>query len=353
VGRGLYEQSVFRRLGIPQDVVDEYLARIKSLIDSVCDRLGHARWSARAWPDGARYAVVLSHDVDFLPAGFVDIAAQGAKTFLRHLVRQRDPGDAFRSAIGLAKALILRRDPFGCVPEIIAQERDLGVRASFQVAVGHRHPHDVNYHVEDARTRDYLQTILDEGFELCLHGSYRSTENPDWYGAEVDALARHLGKPIGSRQHFLAFNYDALFRAQERAGIQYDMSMGYPDRVGPRAGFSYPYFPYSMEEDRPFRVLQVSLFLMDVTLRSYMRLKRHGASRVITSELQALRRKNGCVSVVWHPIVFGGARDPGYGELFWDMVREIRDTDGLATDGRTINALWRTYADAYRSFSWG
>ena len=46
-----------------------------------------------------------------------------------------------------------------------------------------------------------------------------------------------------------------------------------------------------------------------------------------------LRSKRGCVSAVWHPIVFGGARDPGYDRLFWDMVEHVPGIGGLATDG--------------------
>ena len=90
---------------------------------------------------------------------------------------------------------------------------------------------------------------------------------------EARLLGERLARPLGSRQHFLSFDYDTLFAAQEEAGIRYDMSMGYPDRLGPRAGFSHPYFPYNLREDRPYRVLQFSLFLMDVTLRSYMGLR--------------------------------------------------------------------------------
>jgi hypothetical protein len=217
--------------------------------------------------------------------------------------------------------------------------------------VARRHPNDVNYDIEDDTIRNYLRVITASGFDLCLHGSYRSTEDPDWYGDEAALLARRLGKPLGSRQHFLSFDYDALFAAQERVGIQYDMSMGYPDRVGPRAGFSYPYFPYCLKDDRPYNVLQLSLFLMDVTLRSYLRLKPTGARKVIDTTLDDLHRKGGCVSAVWHPIVFGSARDPGYDALYWDMTERIRKTGGLATDGRTINAFWRHRADSYASFT--
>jgi hypothetical protein len=351
-GRQLHAHSVFTRLGLPQDIVDRYLECLLQRLSHLCDRLDVERWPGRVeWPDGARYALVLSHDVDFLPAGPVDVARQGAKTALRHLLRERNPADAMRAMAGLANACLAGRDPYGCVPEIIERERALGVRSSFQIAVGHRHPNDVNYRIEDDRVRDYLRSVTDAGFDLCLHGSVRSTENRDWYVEEAALLERRLGRPRGSRQHFLSFDYDALFSAQEKAGIQYDMSMGFPDQIGPRAGFSHPYFPYCIEQDRPYDVLQISLFLMDVTLRHYLGLKPPDAWQAIERTLDQLSRVSGCASAVWHPIVFGGARDPGYDELYWRMVSRVRETAGLATDGRTVNAHVRRRARAYASFA--
>ena len=122
----------------------------------------------------------------------------------------------------------------------------------------------MNYHIESDSVRDYLRAITDAGFDLCLHGSYRSTENPQWYVEEVELLARRLSRPQGSRQHFLSFDYDTLFAAQEQAGIQYDMSMGYPDSPE-RAGFPTR-TSRTTARNRPYRVLQISCS-MDVTLR--------------------------------------------------------------------------------------
>jgi hypothetical protein len=350
--RALYTDCAQHRLRVPQDIVDRYMDRLLQGIDSLAIGVGDGDVrSAHRWPGDSRFAVVLSHDVDFVPAGFVDNAKQGGKTFLRHLVRERKPIDAARTATGLLKAFLARRDPYGCVPQILARETSLGVRASYQVAVGHRHPNDVNYRIEDDATRDYLHAICDAGFDLCLHGSVRSTENPDWYVQEAALLGERLSRPLGSRQHYLSFDYDGLFSAQERAGIQYDMSMGFPDRTGPRAGFSYPYFPYCVEEDRPYDVVQISLFLMDVTLRSYLGLDVSRADGVIANTLSELQRKQGCASVVWHPIVFGGARDPGYDDLYWRLVDRVLQNGGLATDGKTINDFWRRRASGYPSFS--
>lgn len=349
--RQLYADSVAARLRIPQDIVDRYLTRLVDALRAACSRAGVEPWQPLEWPGSASFALVLSHDVDFLPAGAWDVALQGGKTLLRHLLRQRRPIDALRAGVGLARAIASGRDPYGCVPEIIRREAAIGVRSSFQVAVGHRHPNDVNYRIEDERVRDYLRVIGDSGFDLCLHGSYRSTEQRDWYVEEVELLTRRLGRPRGSRQHFLCFDYDNLFAAQEQAGIRYDMSMGFPDHVGPRAGFSYPYFPYCIEQDRPYDVLQIGLGLMDVTLQSYMRLSADAAASVVDGALADLARKRGCMSAVWHPIVFGGARDPGYGELYWRMVERVMRTGGLATDGRAIDAFWRERARGYASFA--
>jgi hypothetical protein len=349
--RGLYSESAFKRLGIPQDVVDIYLDVLRRELSACCERANVAEWPKPEWPHGKEYAVVLSHDVDFIPANQLDIIKQGVKTLGRHLVRERSPLEAFRAGVGLSKAIISGRDPYGCLPQMIAEEKSRGVQASYQVAVGHRHPVDVNYHIEHDRTRNYLRVITENDFELCLHGSYRSTENPKWYAEEVELLSERLGRPLGSRQHFLSFDYDALFDIQERSGIQFDMSMGFPDHIGPRAGFSFPYFPWSIEKDRPYDVLEISLFLMDVTLRSYMGLRSDDAFTAVTETLNMLHRRRGGVSVVWHPIVFGNARDPGYGDLFWKLVEHVKATNGLATDGRTINHYWRQRAAGYPSFA--
>ena len=349
--RRLYRNSIYAQLAIPQNIVDLYLERLLAELRKLCDRLGVPMWRRPKWPDEKRYAVVLSHDVDFLPRHAWDVAKQGAKTLLRHLVRERAPVEALRAMAGLAKALVRRRDPYGCVPELIERERALGVQASFQIAVARRHPLDVNYDIENERTRNYLQAIRHADFDLCLHGSYRSTENAAWYIEEVNTLERQLGTPRGSRQHFLSFDYDVLFRAQEMAGIEYDMSMGFPDRTGPRVGFSYPYFPYCFDEDRPYNVVQIGLLVMDVTLRSYMKLNAKQAWEPISKQLEALGKIGGCGSVVWHPIVFGGARDPGFGDLFWRMVDRVKQTNGLATDGAGINDYWRSRAREYESFA--
>jgi hypothetical protein len=47
-----------------------------------------------------------------------------------------------------------------------------------------------------------------------------------------------------------------------------------------------------------------------------MALSNQQAREEVDVTLERLRRKGGCASVVWHPIVFGGTRDPGIDDVF-------------------------------------
>ena len=348
--RRVHADSEFQRCGVPQTIVDDLL---KVLLQSV-ERVTYCcceQSEDTTWPGRSTYAVVLSHDVDFLPLSVLGMVWQGARTFMRHSVRERAPGEALKAMWGLIRAGLSGRDPYGCIPEIIQKESKLKVYSSFQVAVTRRHPRDVNYDTSRADVQAYLGVITQSGFDMCLHGSYTSTRNLEAYCEEVTRFTDQFGAPKGSRQHFLCFDYDVLFKAQEMANIEYDMSIGYPDHVGSRVGFSHPFFPYCLEEDRPYNVVEIPLLVMDVTLRSYMGLLAEAAWTEIAGQLDYLQSTNGCGSVVWHPIVFGGARDPGYDELYWRLIDRVQSTGGLATDGRAINRHWRARAQNYDSFA--
>ena len=348
--RGTYTGSVFEELRIPQDLGERCSAwLILRLMEAGIVPNDRADFAGK-WPMDAKYVIVLSHDVDFVPEGPLDTAKQCIKTLFRHAVKERSARETLLAARGMLSAVANGRDLYGCVPEIIDRERSLGVKSSFQVAVGHRHPEDVNYRIEKDATRDYLKAIVDAEFDLCLHGSYRATESLEWYRDEVALLTNRLGRPSGSRQHFLSFCYEALFACLEATELEFDMSMGYPDHTGARNGLLHPYFPFSMTEERAFDVVELPLVLMDVTLRAYMKMKHEAAWEHIRSVVDQIARTGGCGSIVWHPIVFGNARDPGYGELYWKLIDYVQDTGGLATDGATMNRHWRVRAARYDSF---
>lgn len=95
---------------------------------------------------------------------------------------------------------------------------------------------------------------------LALHGSPQSAFDPLVLAEELANL-RDLGfNPTGFRTHYLHFNYQQSFPFLEEAGIKYDStSLGYWEHIGFRAGISFPFYPFNIAENRPFRVLEIPL----------------------------------------------------------------------------------------------
>ena len=61
----------------------------------------------------------------------------------------------------------------------------------------------------------------------------------------------------GYYQKCWQLHYHSLIKELEDTGIKYDISISYCDILGYRACTSYPYFPFNIEENRPFSILEI------------------------------------------------------------------------------------------------
>ncbi len=83
------------------------------------------------------------------------------------------------------------------------------------------------------------------GGEVGLHGSYRSGDDEALLRAERHDLEVLLGRPVrGLRFHYLRMRWHEVVGRLDRLGIEYDTTLGFSDRPGPRAGFSFPFRPW-------------------------------------------------------------------------------------------------------------
>jgi len=350
-GRALYESSFFSKYDFPMDAVDVYREEFKQLITRMWKQRGTDWAPLSIWPDGHSFALTPTHDVDFIPLTKFDVLKKGAITVARHAVRHRSPGDAVRSGSQFAYSLLRLRNPYRAIPRMLEREEELGIGASYQVQSTPTHGVDVKYRIDDPEIREYLSQIPRRGFDLCLHGSYTSAFDEQRFSQEVDNFANAFGRPLGNRQHYLSFDYHSLYRTIERTGIQFDMSLGYPDMIGFRSAFSFAFFPYDRSSERPFDVLEIPLFAMDVTLRTYMGLQLRAAWKRTEPLLEQISAAGGAGSICWHPIIFGGARDPGYDTLFWMIVERAKELGGYVVAASDINSHIRQISSKYSSFS--
>jgi hypothetical protein len=299
----------------PQPCVDEWLERIAAAAEQV----GWPRSLAEK-QGGFLHApgtLVLTHDVDYLPTARNRGVPRLVRTLARQMVTRQRPDEALQVLAHYVRALPCGT-PYLELPAIASREGECGVRSSFQVTVARHHRVDPTYDVCSRPIAEALQRLQVADWEVCLHGSYTASRTPGRLGQERAVLERVLGTPVqGHRQHYLNFHPAQLFREVERAGFTYDLSVGYNDCSGPRAGTLFPYRPYDVEHGRPHNMWEIPFVLMDTTLATTYRL----SSQEAWEHVQAIMiRHRGCMAVIWHQEQLGGLLDPGFDGVYYRLL---------------------------------
>ncbi|HUH65740.1 MAG TPA: hypothetical protein VLZ07_04845, partial [Syntrophales bacterium] len=140
----------------------------------------------------------------------------------------------------------------------------------------------------------------------------------------------------GHRQHYLNFHPSTFFRELEKAGLKYDMSVGYNDMSGPRAGTLFPYRPYDMEKMRPHAVWEIPFILMDTTLATTRRFSSTEALRHCTDQIDQVEKSGGCISIIWHQEQMSGLLDPGFDEVYWALLKGLMERGTRVTTGHVV-----------------
>jgi hypothetical protein len=231
------------------------------------------------------------------------------------------------------------------MPGLIEGENRRAVSASYFFIPVRKHRRDANYDVADPKVLASMREVA-KSAEIGVHASYTSLDHEQQLEREFDGL-RQLGfRPSGGRQHWLRFTLDRLIPEIERAGAEYDCSLGWNDRVGFRAGACFTFPPYDFENERPAQFLEIPLVMMDQALLE------GGAQaetllRSATTLLSASRANGwGGISVLWHPAAFGGVQlAEEVGQVFWKLLDLREDASDVWISGENFLTLVQ---DRYR-----
>ena len=295
--------------------------------------------------------VVLTHDVDYMPTH----ANRGLPRFLRAVLRQlltrRSAGQAWQIMSKYSKAFF-QPVPYNALKSIADEETILGAISSFQFTVKRRHRKDPVYDLRSYYNReDDLRNLLHRGFEICLHGSYRAGRTPGQVTREKIELENILGVSIsGHRQHYLNFHPATFFSELSKAGLAYDMSVGYNDMSGPRAGTLFPFRPYDMEGAKPFSLWEIPFILMDTTLATTYRFSSGEALEHCIDQIQSVKKSGGCISLIWHQEQLSGLLDPGFDRIYWALLKKLKERGTRLCSGERLlpamDELWKVSIEA-------
>lgn len=271
-----------------------YLSRHGDCQSARASKYLRERSFSLAYPDGRRFAVCLTHDIDC-----IYISRDCILDVLNNVGSQ--PGA--RKAFALRMPLYLLRqrgNPIWNFESIMELERKYGAKSTFFFMAGDRDlGRAVNYRIE--ALKDDLRQIRAAGWGIGLHCGYHSYDCLEELQAEKLRLENVLGEEIsGCRNHYLRFRVPDTWELLREAGFKYDATFGYADFAGFRNGMCYPFKPFNLNTGKPIDIWEIPLAIMDGTLFEYMSLDAGGAWEIARQLIDTAKSLGGVISILWH-----------------------------------------------------
>ncbi len=229
------------------------------------------------WPQDTPGCLVLTHDVDWFSYSPLHKSVSRGTPGSRYL------GLLLRYAVGAR---------FGYnIHSIIKLETEFGVRSTFLFRT--------QYASHAEKLEGAILHCQASRCEVALHAARKSHKSPEAMALEKSAIERLTGSQVfGLREHSLKFEYDKTWKCIEAAGLRYDMTFGFNEKTGFRAGFCHPYHPLSTSGST-YSMLEIPTSFMDWTA-IYARLDYEHIESLLNRVIGSVTSLNGCLCVNFH-----------------------------------------------------
>jgi peptidoglycan/xylan/chitin deacetylase (PgdA/CDA1 family) len=268
------------------------------------------------WPEDARFAVAVSHDID--------IARRRIPGSLRLLFKRDLPGGFGGLADSLLSALGLRYNPYDAIPEWIKMENELGIKSTFFIFAGNRrHPLDPVYSLKTLSAG--INALKKNGFEIALHTSI-ACHSGDGIPESLSALSEYAAARIqGLRPHYLSVFFPEYWKAAGQSGIAYSSALGFDDRIGFYDGIDLPFIPFDKTGDSSIDLVEIPIGIMDCGLIGDNPATSDEVIRRGIELIDKTAQTGGLLALDWHQRTFYNRDYPGWAQLFLRLVRYAKD----------------------------
>ncbi len=301
------------------------------------------------WPDGKSFAVILTHDVDRIAKSFQYV------THAWRSLRRFDIAGVSAQARSFRRK-IRGEEPYWTFDQIVSHESRRAVRSTF-FFLDERSPlleeprewkmRLGRYDPRSPKVTQQIRDLIAGGWEVGLHGSIRSAENPALLAREKQRLERLAARPIvGVRQHYMRLRGDTTWLAQEEAGLLYDTSVGSSRAPGFARGTCIPYHPWLEDAKTPLSLWEVPTALMDaaVLYRDLGSMKpRRNPTEIVKRCIDLVRLCGGVLNVLWHPHFFS-REDFSSGADVYDWLMDVCQAEnGWFATGSELVDWWQIH----------
>jgi len=284
------------------------------------------------YEDGKKFAVFLSHDIDD-----IDIP-------VRHLFRSILPYPFHRDFFGFKKLIscyIKNEKPYKNMRKIIKLEKKYNATSTFFFLATEKDIFGRKYNIENIQ--EEIFHIIDNNCEVGLHTGYYSFDDLEKIKNEKKKIEDITKKRInGVRNHVFRFKTPRTWKILSQAGFLYDSSFGYYDIIGFRNGICHPFQPYDLVEKKKIDILEIPVFVVDVTLFSYMKIDANNAWGQIKNLIDIVEKLNGVFTIIWHnwtfsyPVSFAGLFGKEWTSLYEKLLEYCYNKKAWLTSGENI-----------------
>lgn len=242
--------------------------------------------------------VCLSHDLDQLRGDDFWTQAARAWRIIAPLRRGRFP-DLEQINFMIRNMLWPRAGFMDDLLGMLSLERDLGFRSVNYVLSGRRGRFG-------ARTgahyiKEYLRE-LPEGSAVGLHYNYDTHLNTHAFRRQKRETEILYGHHLAAgRAHYLRMDPEASFAFWATEGIKVDESLGYPDRVGYRAGIGGAFLPRNSDTGEALEIVSLPLIAMDGPIAGQFGDDYLEEIKLLASQLALV---GGTFTLLFHPGLF-------------------------------------------------
>jgi hypothetical protein len=300
-----------------------------------------------SWPDGKRFAVFLSHDVDSLQ---LRSRIELLRTIRQHFTHGDGASEKLRHLLSISG---LRRSPqqIDIFTPWVEVEEKFGFRSTFFVFPTHvrkRHVIDnvyqwndrIPYRGERCPARVMVRDLHSRGWDIGLHASYLSFESYDMIAEQKNEVEQLLGSNItASRHHNLHFESALTPRLLDQASIKVDSTLGFNRDVGFRAGTSYPFRMWDEQQERWLSIIEIPVVLHDGALLrpDNLDLDPENAIALCKRLIDRVIETKGVVTLLWHPESIARC---GWFDVYEKVLGYIQAENGWGASARQIYEWW-------------
>ncbi|MBL7472830.1 polysaccharide deacetylase family protein [Robertkochia sediminum] len=191
----------------------------------------------------------------------------------------------------------LKQDPNNVFDTLTALHKEHGIDALYFFLLADYSHYDKNVSVYKPVMRTLIKSVADYSI-VSLMASYRSFKDPELLKKERRRLINFINRPVKRIRHrFNRLQVPETYREVVEAEFNEDYTMGYPEKVGFRAGTCTPFYFYdiSYEEQLPLLVNPVAVIYS--ALYQYQNIKR--TREKIRQLRQVVKDVNGHFNVVF------------------------------------------------------